>query len=437
MSPETQHLDLAAKLTIDRLGDRGEGRAKGPRGAIFVPYALAGENIVAEVDGERGHLVEILTPSPDRIPAICPYYGTCGGCAVQALAEAPYRAWKHGLLVEALRHLGLPLDTIGDLVDAQGEGRRRATFHARPSAHSGAGIGGMKVGFMQARAHELVEIDACPVLAPSMDRAIPAARALANELSRQAKPLDIVVTATLSGLDIDIRGCGALDHATTQWLIEVAEKMDLARVSNHGVIIIERRQPLLAMSETDVRPPPGAFLQATLAGEEILASRVTTALQGARRVGDLFAGLGTFALRLAKTAEVHAFDLDHPALSSLHRAARANTSLRPVTVLKRDLFKRPLNADELKTFDALVFDPPRGGAEPQARAIAASEVPLVVYVSCYARSFARDAALLCEGGYQLESVDPIDQFRFSPHIEIVGIFRREAKKKSKRKKLLG
>jgi 23S rRNA (uracil1939-C5)-methyltransferase len=437
MNPESGAMDLAARLTIDRLGDRGEGQAKGPHGAIFVPYALAGENIVAEVDGERGHLVEILTPSPDRIPAICRYYGICGGCAVQALADAPYRAWKRGLLVEALRHVDLPFETVGTLVDAHGEGRRRATFHARVAPQTGMKMDAMKVGFMQARAHELVEIDACPVLAPSMDRALPAARALANELARQAKPLDIVVTATLSGLDIDIRGCGALDHATTQWLVEVAEKMDLARVSNHGVIIIERRQPLLTMGETDVRPPPGAFLQATLAGEEILADRVAEALQNARRIGDLFAGLGTFALRLAKKAEVHAFDLDHPALSALHRAARANTSLRPVTVAKRDLFKRPLNADELKIFDALVFDPPRGGAEPQARAIAASEVPLVVYVSCYARSFARDAALLCEGGYQLESVDPIDQFRFSPHIEIVGIFRCEAKKKSRRKKLLG
>ncbi len=437
MSLDTQHLDLAARLTIERLGERGEGQAKGPRGAIFVPYALAGETIVAEVDGERGHLVEILNASPDRIKAICPYYSTCGGCAVQALAEAPYRAWKRGLLVEALRHVNLPVDIVGDLINAHGEGRRRATFHARVAPQSGLKMPAMKVGFMQARAHELVEISACPVLAPSMDQALPAARALANELARQAKPLDIVVTATLSGLDIDIRGAGALDHATTQWLVEIAEKMDLARVSNHGTIVIERRQPLLTMGETDVRPPPGAFLQATLAGEEILAGHVEEALRGARKIGDLFAGLGTFALRLAKTAEVHAFDLDHPALSALHRAARANTSLKPVTVSKRDLFKRPLNADELKGFDALVLDPPRAGAEPQVRAIAASEVPLVAYVSCYARSFARDAALLCAGGYQLERVDPIDQFRFSPHIEIVGIFRREAKKKSKRKKLLG
>jgi 23S rRNA (uracil1939-C5)-methyltransferase len=436
MSLETRRLDLAARLTIDRLGDRGEGQAKGPYGAIFVPYALAGETIVAEVDGERGHLVEILTPSPDRIPAICPYYGICGGCAVQALADEPYRAWKRGLLVEALRHADLPTDIIGDLVDAHGDGRRRATFHARPLAHSKMGIGGMKVGFMQARAHELVEIDVCPVLAPSMDQAIPAARALANALALQEKPLDIAVTATLSGLDIDLRGCGALDHTTTQGLIDVAEQMDLARLSNHGTIIIERRQPLLTMGETDVRPPPGVFLQATLAGEEILAGRVTEALQNARRIGDLFAGLGTFALRLAKSAEVHAFDFDHPALSALHRAARANTSLRPVTVSKRDLFKRPLHADELKPFDALVIDPPRAGAEAQARAIAASEIPTVAYVSCYARSFARDAALLCAGGYQLERVEPIDQFRFSPHIEIAGIFRREVKKKPRRKKLL-
>jgi len=429
---ETKPLDLAAKLTIERLGERGEGQAKGPRGTVFVPYALAGESIVAEVDGERGHLVEILEPSPDRIAAICPHYGICGGCAVQALADAPYRTWKRNLVIDALRHTNVQAAAISDLIDAHGEGRRRATFHARMTSR-----GTMKIGFMQARAHDLVEISACPVLAPSMDMAIPAAQALADALAHLEKPLDILVTAAASGLDIDLRGCGALDNKTTQSLIAVAQQKDLARVSNHGVIVIERRPPLLTMGVAHVVSPPGAFLQATLAGEEALVSRVREALQGARKIGDLFAGLGTFALHLAKAAEVHAFDLDEAALSALDKAARATPGLRKVTIERRDLFRRPLSALELGAYDAIVFDPPRAGAEMQARAIAQSKVPLVVAVSCNARSFARDASLLYAGGYRLERVDPIDQFKFSPHVEIAGIFRRETKKKSSRKKLLG
>lgn len=429
---KTAPLDLAAKLTIDRLGERGEGQAKGPHGMVFVPYALAGESIVAEVDGERGHLIEILEPSPDRIAAICQYYGICGGCAVQALAAAAYRTWKRNLVIEALRHANVFVDKISDLIDAHGEGRRRATFHARVSPG-----GGMKVGFMQARAHDLVEISACPVLAPSMNMAIPAAQALADTLAHLEKPLDILVTATTSGLDIDLRGCGTLDDETTQSLIAVAQQKELARLSNHGSIVIERSPPLLAMGEAHVVSPPGAFLQATLAGEEALVSRVKAALQAARRIGDLFAGLGTFALRLAKAAEVHAFDLDEAALSALDKSARTTAGLRKVTIARRDLFRRPLSALELAAYDAIVFDPPRAGAELQARALAQSKVPLVVAVSCNARSFARDASILCAGGYQLEHIDPIDQFKFSPHIEIVGIFRRETKKKSSRKKLLG
>jgi 23S rRNA (uracil1939-C5)-methyltransferase len=430
MTPQsaTAPLDLAAKLTIERLGERGEGQ----HGMVFVPYALAGETIIAEVDGERGHLVELLGPSPDRIASICQYYGICGGCAVQTLAEAPYRTWKRDLVTEALRHANVAASQISDLIDAHGEGRRRATFHARMASHTT-----MKVGFMQARAHDLVDISACPVLAPSMDMAIPAAQALANALAHLEKPLDILVTATSSGLDIDLRGCGALDDKTTQGLVAIAQQKDLARLSNHDAIIIERSPPLLTMGDAHVVSPPGAFLQATLAGEEALVSRVKEALEGARHVGDLFAGLGTFALRLAKSAEVHAFDLDEAALFALDKAVRATPGLRKVTIERRDLFRRPLSALELAAYDAIVFDPPRAGAELQARALAQSKVPLVVAVSCNARSFARDAARLCAGGYQLERVDPIDQFKFSPHVEIVGIFRREMKKKSSRKKLLG
>jgi len=178
-------IDLAARLTIERLGQRGEGIASGTQGSIFVPYTLPGDTIIAEVDGTRGRLVEVLTPGPERVAAICPYFGTCGGCAVQTLAASAYVAWKRGLLAEALRHAKISTE-VGELVDAHGNGRRRASFHARYD-----GRGEVKVGFMRARAHDVVDLQSCPVLAPAMAGAIAAARALALELAAARKPLDI------------------------------------------------------------------------------------------------------------------------------------------------------------------------------------------------------------------------------------------------------
>ncbi len=169
-------IDLAARLEIERLGQRGEGIAHGADGLIFVPYALAGETILAEIDGTRGRLVEVLKPSPERIAAFCPHYGTCGGCAVQTLAAPAYAAWKRGLLIQALQYAKITAD-VGELVDAHGKGRRRANFHARYDNRGKA-----KVGFMQARAHDVVELESCPILAPSMQGAVAAARALATAL---------------------------------------------------------------------------------------------------------------------------------------------------------------------------------------------------------------------------------------------------------------
>jgi 23S rRNA (uracil1939-C5)-methyltransferase len=258
---------MMSRLTIDKLGGRGEGVAQGPDALIFVPYALAGETIVAEVDGSRGALVEVLTPSPHRIAPFCRYFAHCGGCAVQTLAADSYARWKRDLVTSALRRAGLT-NEVSDLADAHGAGRRRAIFHARLAQ------GRPATGFMQARAHEVVEIDSCPVLAPSMDEALPAARAIAQALAASGKPLDILVTATASGLDVDLKGHGPLGEAETQTLVRIALAHDLARFSNHGTIVVSRRMPLLAMGKAMVAPPPGAFLQATEAGEEALAARV-------------------------------------------------------------------------------------------------------------------------------------------------------------------
>jgi 23S rRNA (uracil1939-C5)-methyltransferase len=421
---------LRTELHIDRLGARGEGIAQGAQGPIYVPYALPGDTILAEVQGERGRLIEISTPSPDRIAAFCPHYGICGGCAVQALAPRPYAVWKRGLLVEALRHAGIETE-VADLVDAHGMGRRRATFHARYDARGRA-----RVGYMRARGHDLVDLDSCPILAPQMRGALAAAHAVAGALGAAQTPLDISVTAALSGLDIDIRGHGPMRAAQIQSLVGVAEAQDLARIANDRLCLVERRPPLLWMGKAEVAPPPGAFLQATEAGEEALATKVREGLAGGRRIADLFAGIGTFSLRLAEQAQVHAVDCNEPALAALTKAARA-PGLRAVTIEPRDLFRRPLGKEELERFDAVLFDPPRAGAEAQARALAQSAVPLVVAVSCNAQSFARDAALLLAGGYRIESLTPFDQFRHSPHIECVGVFRRSQDKLRRPRRLLG
>ena len=423
-------------LTIERLGQRGEGIAQGADGLVFVPYALPGDTIKAEVTNERGQLVEIVTSGPDRIAPFCPHYTICGGCAVQALAAPAYNAWKRELVVAALAAGGVKAD-VAPLVDAHGAGRRRATFHAGFSRPVSGGGATLHVGFMRARAHEIIEIDSCPVFTPQMAGAVAAARAVAEALKSKEKPLDIIVTATDEGLDVDVRGAGPLDFALSQRLIGAATACDLARVSNHGEIVIERRTPALTMGSARVTPPPGTFLQATQMGEETLAKLVSKNVGKAKIVADLFSGVGTFALRLAEKSEVLAVESEATWLGALERAAHNAQGLRRVSSETRDLFRRPLLAGELARFDAVVFDPPRAGAEAQARALASSTVATVIGVSCNVQTFARDARILIDGGYVCESVTPVDQFRHSAHVEMVGVFKRPAKTGKPKRRLLG
>jgi 23S rRNA (uracil1939-C5)-methyltransferase len=406
-------------LTVVSLGHRGEGLVRSAHGPVYIPGALPGELVLAQIRGERGKLLQILQPSLERIAPICPYFGECGGCATQHLGYELYVNWKEQIVSGALAHAGVEAP-LSALIDGHGDGRRRAIFHARFAADCAH----VEVGFMQARTHRIIEIEACPILAPGMAGALGAARTLAECLRGVGKPLDINVTATLSGLDIDIRGCGAIEFPARQKLIEAVDRLDIARLSNHGETVIERRAPEILMGSVSVCPPPGGFLQATFEGERILARLTRDALQGARRVADLFCGSGAFALRLASHHDVHAVEVDGTALAALTRAASAAHGLRPITCEARDLFRRPLGRDQLKRFDAVVFDPPRAGAEAQSRELAASAVETIVAISCNAASFARDMNILTEGGYRLESVTPIDQFRFSPHVEIVGVLRR-------------
>lgn len=406
---------MVERLAIVGIGHRGDGVAHGPEGAIYVPGTLPGETV--EVEGVPGHpdrrrLLHVDRESPARIAPICPHFGVCGGCAVQHWEEGHYRAWKRGLLVEALRQAGLEAP-VGALVDAHGEGRRRAVFHARSG-----GKGVLEVGFAAARAHRIVAIDRCPVLAPGLSGAIKAAWALAETLGPTKKPLDIAVTASDAGLDVDVRGSGPLKPALMTALARLAAQHDLARLTRHGELIALSRPPTLRIGKAIVPLPPAAFLQATAEGEAALARLTLAACAGATKIADLFAGIGPFALRLAERARVFAVDDDEAALAALKRAA-ATPGLKPVETERRDLFRRPLLADELKSFDAVVFDPPRQGAEAQARELAASRVTPIVAVSCNAATFARDAATLANAGYRLTEVTPVDQFRYTAHLEIV------------------
>jgi 23S rRNA (uracil1939-C5)-methyltransferase len=410
---------VTEQLTIHRLGHRGDGIADTNVGPVFVPYALPGETVTVEpVPGhpDRRHLDHVDKPSHERAAPICKHFTHCGGCAMQHWSLAEYHLWKRGLVADALEQVGL-IAPLEPLIDAHGQGRRRAVLHARRGARDV-----LEVGFTAPRAHHIVAIDRCPILAPGLEGAISAAWAIAEILKPTDKPLDIQVTATDSGMDVDVRGSGPLNSGRTTALAGVAEKFGLARITRHGELVAQGAQPLMKIGRAQVPLPPAAFLQATAAGEATLARLVLDHVGDAKRVADLFCGIGTFALRMAERARVGAADSEASAIKALERAAANTSGLKPVACQVRDLFRRPFMAADLKGIDAVVFDPPRQGAETQARELAKSGVPVVVAVSCDAATFARDARILVDGGYKLVSVTPVDQFRYSFHVEMVGKF---------------
>jgi 23S rRNA (uracil1939-C5)-methyltransferase len=418
---------VAEQVTIRRLGAKGDGIADTSSGPVFVPKVLPGETVSIERDGSHARLVSVDVASPERETPFCPYFDECGGCATQHMKHGFYQAWKQETLVHTLRQARIEAP-VEPLIDAHGDGRRRVTLHVRFPDRA------MQVGFMAPRSHQIVEIAFCPITEPALKEQAPAiARAVGEHLKGPRKPLDIQITATQTGFDVDVRGYGSLKDPDRLRLIDLAASLDLSRLSIHGDVIVERRPPAIVMGRAAVVPPAGSFLQATKLGEETLAGFVTGACARAKRIADLFAGTGPFSLRLAEKADVHAVEFDKGSMVALDKAVRATPGLRRVTTEARDLFRRPLLTPELNAFDAVVLDPPRAGAEAQAKQIAVSKVPLVVSVSCDAATFARDAAILIGSGYRLERVIPVDQFKHSPHLEVVGILRRDMAKKLSRR----
>lgn len=393
--------------TISSLGQRGEGVTEIDGTRVFVPFTLPGERIEVDAEAERGQMVTLLERSADRIEPFCPYFGACGGCALQHAGPQTYAAFKRGLVETALSHAGVSA-TVAPLVDAQGAGRRRTTLHIRKHG----------AGYARARSHDILDIEACPILVPALQKAAPR---LAHLLYPMAGEADVAITATGTGLDLAVK---SERSPKPEAIAAFGQTHRLARLAWNGETRFMAQPPAVKMGKSMVELPVASFLQATGKAEEVLAELVAAAVGKSKSVADLFCGVGPFALRLAQTAKVFAADSDKPATAALAKAVRFTQGLKPVTALARDLFRDPLAPVELQPYDAVVFDPPRAGAEAQAKELARSKVKTVVAVSCEPRTFARDAAILIAGGYRLESVTPVDQFVWSAHVEIVGVFRR-------------
>jgi 23S rRNA (uracil1939-C5)-methyltransferase len=397
------------RLKLTEMGRHGEAVGEENGRPVYMPYGLPGEMVEAGIAGNHARLHEILTPSPERIEPFCPHFGQCGGCQIQHWRMAAYRAWKRSLVVTALANQGVTAE-VESLLDAQGEGRRRATLHVAKTA------AGVIAGFNAARSHDIHPIDHCPILAPALASAPRIARRIGEIVSN----CDVAFTAADNGIDVDV----ATKRKPPPDLLKLVHSESLARLSLNHEPLVTRTPPEAIIGKASVRLPAGAFLQATKAGEETLAALVIENVGKVKKVADLFSGIGAFALRLAATAQVVAADSDKGAIAALAEATRRTPGLKPIEAKARDLFREPLMARELNAFDAVVFDPPRAGAEAEARQLAKSTVKTVIAVSCDPASFARDARILTEGGYRLMRVTPVDQFAFTAHVETVALFKR-------------
>jgi len=405
---------VAETVTIDALGHAGDGIVSAGR-RLFVPFTLPGETVEIERQGERGRLLRILAPSPSRIDPLCRHFGACGGCALQHMEVEAYLGWKRDNVVRAFAQQGIeaPIEPMVPILPAS---RRRAVFSAIRTAQ------GIVLGFHRKSAKEIVALAECPILVPAITRRLDLIRDIAALFIRPGKPARIVVVAADNGLDIAFEAAGRLDPRALGKLAQLAEAGDIARISAGGQEIILKRRPEIRSGDVLLAPVPGGFLQAAAPAEAVMAKAVLAHVGTATPVLDLFAGIGTFSLRLARKAPVTAVEGDAALLAAVEEACRHMTGLKPVTVRKRDLFHNPMAAVELNAFGAVVFDPPAAGAKSQAETIARSTVRKVVAVSCNPATLARDARILIDGGYRLERVLPVDQFLFSAEIEAVATF---------------
>ncbi len=406
-------------VEITAVGAAGDGLAAGP---VYVALTLPGESARVAVAGDRAELVELLRASPDRIAPVSPHYGRCGGCQLQHWAPVPYLAWKVEQLRRALVREGLETEILPAFAAAAGQ-RRRLGLHARP------GPRGVRLGFKQRRSWDVVEIVECAIADPRLVAALPALRRLAEPfLEHPSSAPTLHVTLTATGIDVDVTGVeaktGGLSADARRRAADAAAAGDLARVTLAGEILYAARPPTVRFGAASVALPPGGFLQAVKAAEDAMAAFALTEAAGARRVADLFCGAGAFTFRLAEVAPVLAADADTGAIASLKAGVATAPGLSPIVAEARDLYRRPVLAQELKAVDLVLFDPPRAGAIEQTEQIASSRAAKVVAVSCNPTTFARDARRLVDAGFRLDRVLPVDQFLWSSHMELAAAFSR-------------
>lgn len=417
------------EVEIEALGAAGDGIAQSSHGRLYIPLTVPGDRVRARLGKRRGEgfaaeVVERLADGAGRADPPCPHFGTCGGCALQHLAADPYSAWIKDRVVIPMARQGLDTLVVGAPLTVPPGSRRRARFAVR------RGRDGVSLGFRERRSNSVVAIETCPVLEPAIVTALPALVQALGPALAECRAGDVQVTATGGSLDVLIEAAREPSMGLRSRLAEAAARLGLARLSwqvgrNESEPIAALQPVQIGLSGVAVDLPAGAFLQPTAAGEAALVSEAVTALAGARRVADLFAGCGPFTFALAAGgAHVSAFESDPDMVAALNQAARDSGMGERVTASQRDLARQPLVAADLKRLDGLLLDPPRAGASDQARQLADTGPPIIVYASCNPASFARDARMLVDGGYGLEKVVPVGQFLWSAEVELVSVFRR-------------
>jgi len=390
---------------IIRIAARGDGVTASGRHAAF---AAPGDLLLD--DGT-------IEPGPNHQQPPCRHFPECGGCQLQHVTDDAYRAYLQDRISGALAQHGLETDIRAPHL-SPANSRRRATLRALTAG------GQVLLGFNAAKSHRIVDMRENFILRPELLDLLGPLRGLLPKLLRPKRTAEVQLTHCDQGVDVALSGVEAEGLEAAEALTAFGEHNRLARLSldeGHGPEVRYEPQPAtVTLSGVPVALPVGAFLQATADGEAALVEAVREACAGARRVADLFAGLGTFAFAL--DAQVTAAEASRDAVLSLQSAARR--AGRPVTAEHRDLYRRPYDRQELAAFAAVVLDPPRAGAEEQVKQLAASSVPRIAYVSCNPATFARDATLLSGGGYRIEWARPIGQFRWSTHIELAACFSR-------------
>lgn len=429
-----EHLYGACK--IEKLTTQGVGKGTSEHGSIFVPFVLPGETIEYERfmkhpnskrEQPKFFLKGIQSTSSNRKDPVCAHFTQCGGCLLQHLNDGLYDNFKRSLVVEPFIENQLDTNCIQDVMVLPAGERRRANFEAVKKTDQ------VFLGFHRWRSHQIINLQECHTVDPKIAALFEPLRQLFWDIMIPYQKATVYLTVTAVGVDIsmDIHR-DSLQPDSLPQLETFAKDQNLVRLivreNRKRITVHEREKPYVLFDGVKVDIEPSSFLQASDRADQILTDLVMNQLPAtSHKIVDLFCGRGTFTFPLSRNANVDGYECDIPALTALQTAA--DREQRTIKTFKRNLFDDPLTAAELNQYDVAVIDPPRAGALSQVQHLAESKIPLIAYISCGPESFARDAKILTKkGGYALEKVTPVDQFTWAPHLEVVGIFRRESTK---------